>query len=223
MVPCSTTKDLYISFTPPTPAPAGGYIVKWRPVGETGWNIVAPTPTSSPVIVAGVPACANIEGTVQTNCGGGVTGTISTFFVAGAGFPALYSLINNSYCSGNSSSSITLNGKAGDTVVLKLESSAILTYDGIGAGGSRIEMILTAGSTSNTANTNAIMSSSGLSTGSVTITITMPANSITISTNVAVLNASNAVSTSSVLKVVSVNGVNNTAATSVCIGSLIPE
>jgi len=59
---------LTITFTPPTPAPANGYRVKYRKVGTTAWNTVSPYPTSSPVIITGLENDVNYEGTIEAAC-----------------------------------------------------------------------------------------------------------------------------------------------------------
>lgn len=78
---CSTFKTLQVSFTAPAVAPSNGYLVKWRVVGETNWNTV--TQNQNPITIAGVPACFNIEGTIQADCGGGNYGSIINFSAAG--------------------------------------------------------------------------------------------------------------------------------------------
>lgn len=77
---CSTFRTLQVSFTDPLIAPASGYIVKWRPVGTTEWNTV--NQSQNPISIAGVPACFNIEGTIQANCGGGNLGNTVSFAVS---------------------------------------------------------------------------------------------------------------------------------------------
>jgi hypothetical protein len=64
----------------PAIAPANGYIVKWRPVGTTTWNTV--TQNQNPVVIAGVPTCFNIEGTIQASCAGGSLGSTVVFSVS---------------------------------------------------------------------------------------------------------------------------------------------
>lgn len=78
---CSTFKTLQVSFQTPAIAPANGYLVKWRIVGETAWNEV--TQYGNPVTIAGVPACFNIEGTIQANCGNGNLGNPINFSAVG--------------------------------------------------------------------------------------------------------------------------------------------
>jgi hypothetical protein len=78
---CSTFKTLQVSFVAPQIAPANGYLVKWRVVGDTTWNEV--TQYGNPVTIAGVPACFNIEGTIQANCGNGNLGQPINFAAQG--------------------------------------------------------------------------------------------------------------------------------------------
>ena len=76
---CSSFRTLQVSFTNPTIAPANGYVVKWRPVGTVVWNTVMQN--QNPITIAGVPACFNIEGTIQADCGGGNLGGVVNFSV----------------------------------------------------------------------------------------------------------------------------------------------
>jgi hypothetical protein len=78
---CSTFKTLQVSFTTPQIPPANGYLVKWRVVGASTWNEV--TQYGNPVTIAGVPACFNIEGTIQANCGNGNIGQPINFAAQG--------------------------------------------------------------------------------------------------------------------------------------------
>lgn len=78
---CSTFKTLQVSFAAPAIAPANGYLVKWRAVGETAWNQV--TQFGNPVVISGVPACFNIEGTIQADCGNGSLGLPINFSATG--------------------------------------------------------------------------------------------------------------------------------------------
>lgn len=63
---------LTVTFTPPSPAPSGGYRVKYRKVGTTSWNTVSPYPTSSPVVISGVENGVDYETTIEAACDGGV-------------------------------------------------------------------------------------------------------------------------------------------------------
>jgi hypothetical protein len=78
--PCSTFKTLQISFTAPIVPPANGYIIKWRPVGTTDWNFVYQN--QNPIVIAGVPSCYNIEGSVRADCGDGNLGNEVVFAVS---------------------------------------------------------------------------------------------------------------------------------------------
>jgi hypothetical protein len=89
---CSTFKTLQVSFAAPQVAPANGYLVKWRAVGATTWNET--TQYGNPVTIAGVPACFNIEGTIQANCGNGNLGQPINFAATG-GTTVCYSFTLN--------------------------------------------------------------------------------------------------------------------------------
>lgn len=66
---CPITKSLQVAFTGSSPAPANGYIVKWRIDGSGNeYTQVYPNPTSSPVTITGVPACEDIEVVMQAQC-----------------------------------------------------------------------------------------------------------------------------------------------------------
>ena len=80
--PCATYKTLQVAYIPPAITPANGYLVKWRVVGDPVWNVV--TQYGNPIQITGVPACYNIEGTIQANCGNENFGQLINFAVTGS-------------------------------------------------------------------------------------------------------------------------------------------
>jgi hypothetical protein len=78
---CPITRSLVLNFTAPSPAPGNGYRVKWRVVGTTNYTTATGPFTSSPITLTGIPACDNIEGTIESSC-------TSTSFSAPANFSA---------------------------------------------------------------------------------------------------------------------------------------
>jgi hypothetical protein len=80
---CDKYRVLTLNYAPPTIEPDNGYIVQWRPVGGTVWNTVEGV-FNNPILIPNVPACYNIEGTIQANCGDGNLGKASYFAVSGA-------------------------------------------------------------------------------------------------------------------------------------------
>ena len=77
---CTSTRDLSVSFTAASPAPANGYIIKWKKASESIYTTLpGANPTSSPVTIYNVPACEDINVIVQSSCGGGlVSSEVST-------------------------------------------------------------------------------------------------------------------------------------------------
>lgn len=59
---------LVLTFNAPSPVPALGYQVKYREVGTTTWFYVTPNPTSSPVVISGLPSGKFWEGTIASEC-----------------------------------------------------------------------------------------------------------------------------------------------------------
>jgi len=80
---CGIIRTLTIAFAPPAVAPANGYTVKWRAVGDTTWNVLT-NMIGPPITIPGVPGCFNLEGTIEANCANGITGTTTTFAVVGS-------------------------------------------------------------------------------------------------------------------------------------------
>lgn len=71
------TNQITITFTPCSPAPAGGYRVFYRPDGNVGPYREYPTGfTSSPIVFTDEldPPDQIYEGYLISNCGGGVFG-----------------------------------------------------------------------------------------------------------------------------------------------------
>ena len=70
---------LTVTFTGTTPAPIGGYVVKYWPVGRVD-DGDGKTVTASPAVFNNVPAGV-YQGTIQAACGGGVLSTPVAFNV----------------------------------------------------------------------------------------------------------------------------------------------
>lgn len=85
---CLIYKHITISFTPSTPAPANGYVVKWKPVSSGTWVTITPNITASPYTIQYVPMCEDVEVCIQSECPGGVLSTQSCL-VAFASGPVL--------------------------------------------------------------------------------------------------------------------------------------
>lgn len=84
---CNTTRSLVVSFTGSNPAPANGYIVKWKTASQSLYTQVVPNPTASPVTITNVPACENINVSVQSACAPGSTSSEVTTTVTGLSVP----------------------------------------------------------------------------------------------------------------------------------------
>ena len=82
-VPCVTYKTLYVSYTPPEIAPINGYKVKWKVASATVWN-VEPNQYNNPISIANVPACNNLQVSIQADCGNGSVGQEIIVAVPGA-------------------------------------------------------------------------------------------------------------------------------------------
>jgi hypothetical protein len=64
---CPVTKTLTVNFTGITPAPAGGYTVKWN-TPNSSWTFVTPNPTTSPVTIPNVPVCEDVTVIMEAQC-----------------------------------------------------------------------------------------------------------------------------------------------------------
>lgn len=74
---CPVTKTLRIVFTAPNPVPSSGYRIKWRVVGSSTYITEAGPFLSSPATINNVPACEDVEGTVEGVCGGVYSSVVS--------------------------------------------------------------------------------------------------------------------------------------------------
>lgn len=63
---------LTVSFTEVLPAPASGYIVKYREAGSGSYTQVSPNPTASPVTITGLDGTKAYEGFIQSACESGI-------------------------------------------------------------------------------------------------------------------------------------------------------
>jgi hypothetical protein len=86
---CTATRNISVGFTAANPAPANGYIVKWKKASEptSSYVQVVPNPTTSPVTINNVPACEDINVIVQASCGPGFTSQEVTATATGIGLP----------------------------------------------------------------------------------------------------------------------------------------
>lgn len=74
---CPITKTLRIVFTAPNPVPSSGYRIRWRVVGGSAYTTAVGPFLSSPATINNVPACEDIEGTVEASCGGVFSSVVS--------------------------------------------------------------------------------------------------------------------------------------------------
>lgn len=73
-----------INFSPCETQPLNGYMVKYRPVGNTGAYRDGGSFTISPIVIIdnADPDNTKYEGTIQSNCGGGNVGALIPFTTA---------------------------------------------------------------------------------------------------------------------------------------------
>src|SRR5260221_14650274 len=105
--------SLTISFTPPNPLPANGYIIQYRVKGAGGtYSVFAEAQTSSPVVITGLNPNANYEGTISANCEFG-TSPLVNFQTNNCFCPAGYTVSpDNTYCYQELSQDATYTGGA---------------------------------------------------------------------------------------------------------------
>lgn len=84
---CTTVRDVIVTFNAANPAPANGYIVKWKLASDSLYTTVSPNPTASPVTIYSVPSCQNIDVSVESQCGPGFQSQPVTTTVTGLGVP----------------------------------------------------------------------------------------------------------------------------------------
>lgn len=130
-VTCSTYKTLQVSFLPPAIPPANGYIVKWRVAGDDEW-IAVPPQYNNPITIAGVPACFNLEVSIQANCGEGNLGPANIVSVAG-GVSTCYTFqfldtANYQYVPCGSTTPVTVSNVSGSP-------TSVCAVDGTVSGG----------------------------------------------------------------------------------------
>src|ERR1035437_2485335 len=69
---------LTLTFTPASPAPVNGYVVRYRIKDSGGsYTTVNPNPTGSPVIITGLLAGTEYEGDLGADCGYGFSGILT--------------------------------------------------------------------------------------------------------------------------------------------------
>lgn len=73
--------NIIINFNTVDPAPANGYRIKYRKVGDSTYTVVSPNPTTSPATITGVDNSFSYEGTIQSDCSNGIYSTAVSFSV----------------------------------------------------------------------------------------------------------------------------------------------
>jgi hypothetical protein len=116
---------LTISFPLITPTPQAGYRVTYWPTDSPNSSVViAPNPTTSPVIVNNLNA-TSYTGTVETSCGGGTYSTPVPFTATAVSNGAATLSIGTPCGAGYGNYNLT--GTVGDVVRLKLDITGLLT------------------------------------------------------------------------------------------------
>lgn len=66
--PCNVLRNITLTFTPPAVAPASGYRVRWRVVGNPTFEIYPTIYYSSPIVLEGFALCNSLEVCVELAC-----------------------------------------------------------------------------------------------------------------------------------------------------------
>lgn len=215
------SNTLTITFAAVSPAPQGGYRVKYWPTNSpASVTTITPNPTSSPVVITGLDG-TSYSGTVEASCGGGNYSTPTSFTgVAGSSGAATLSI--GTTCSAGYGN-YNLNGTVGNIVRVRLAVSGLLTPT------STSWLSASMGSTSPnfTASGTTGCYQPGASTGvslNIYKNITIPVGGV-VNINTSIFtNNSTASMMSASLTIMSVNGGNNTSTgtttlNGVCVGN----
>lgn len=214
--PCSTSRSVTLNFTPPNPAPLGGYHVRWRIIDSNGlrgvWN--ESTHNTSPIVLSGIPACCAIEGEIKSSCGIGPDGTtlfgpITNFTApATATYTASIAVVS---CS-NGSGSYTLTGTPGQSVKVRINIGGSITHNN--ANNSNCAWFfgsLSGGGASSSGVSNGTTTGGSAILqlpGSIEITVQIPSTgNVNILTQAKVFNAISSSAVSASLQIVSVDNV----------------
>lgn len=112
------SNTLTISFTAASPVPANGYRVKYWPISDpSNITTVSPNPTSSPVVISGLPQ-NSYAGTVEADCGGGSYSSVSSFSANLSGNCLTGTTLATGNCSSGMTSTFTLGSGFNATVTM---------------------------------------------------------------------------------------------------------
>ena len=214
--PCSTSRSVTLNFTPPNPAPLGGYHVRWRIIDSNGlrgvWN--ESTHNTSPIVLSGIPACCAIEGEIKSSCGIGPDGTTLfgpiTNFTAPATATYTASIAVVSCTNGNGS--YTLTGTPGQSVKVRLNMGGSITHNNVNgncawlygrvSGGGSFSSGVSSGTTPGGTSVQQLSSS-------VEIIVQIPSTgNVNLITEAKVYNATSLSAVSANLQIVSVDNVS---------------
>lgn len=88
---CTTLRNIIVSFTPPTPRPAEGYVVRWRSIIDdsvipnivSAYTVTNVSKESLGIVTIGpAPRCCKIEVDVTASCGFNQYGVLSSTVIA---------------------------------------------------------------------------------------------------------------------------------------------
>jgi hypothetical protein len=177
---CTTYKSIQIDFTAPDISPAEGYRVKWRVAGTSAYTTVSPNPTTSPIVIAQVPVCTNLEGTIEASCGNGNYGAPVAFVVAAdataSGSGGTITGTNSANCSGGATGTIVTTNAFSKIQLTTTYYSLTGTMQGAtltireASSGNTVFTLVAPVSTVNTP--NSVLSATTLAAGSYTYTLT---------------------------------------------------
>jgi hypothetical protein len=145
-----------ITFTPASPAPADGYVVKYREAGGGAYTDVLPNPTSSPVLITGLDDTKAYEGYIQSMCDDGFFSDPVSFSVGAIAELDNFDFIVLRYMNNSGGSDLdTFTGFADNGIAVDINygtnanwvgfsggASSYLTWGGDNTSGGGVEAVL---------------------------------------------------------------------------------
>lgn len=131
---CNSFKTLTLNYTSPSIEPANGYVVKWRIAGSGNAYTTEPNKYGNPIYIPNIPACYNIEGTIQADCGGSLSNPVSFAITSSASACYSFELLDTAtytYTACGASQASTVYNNSSSSQVIR----TVCAQDGTVSGG----------------------------------------------------------------------------------------
>ena len=228
---CTTLRNIIVSFTPPTPRPAEGYVVRWRSIIDdsvipnivSAYTVTNVSKESSGIVTIGaVPRCCKIEVDIIASCGFNQYGVLSDPIIIAPNvtYAAQFSVGQFPCNAVNGIYTVNINGTPGQMLRLRLNFGGTIQRSTTVPNGASVylygEIRTVNGSAMQSSNSNSTLNTNPFTTSLLVAPeiagLVIPlSGSLAVQTTLVGYNVENLTNTLATITVVSIDGnvVNN--------------